>query len=783
MLPRARQASIALTLLVGVIIPFSALTEYDGIHLGKGLLKEVTQAPCVRLFSSQGTVGCRTRSREGATAPLYYLSGFGEDDQHEYMNLEEGVAVVMPASMLNSTVLEFLKAQSPARTRGVIVLEESKDMAADFERDSVSPDVSTPQGDGTPSAAFTVGPDHAWNPRGSGLLNQKHDFPVVLASVDGDSTGVGAAQVKAWAQHNGGLRRAGPLPRYKAKFDFYFGPDSPSTRAESDLTSADCLSWRDVAGNPAPQCLPIGGQSVWGTFGGRTGLQTKPSVLLTTAMDGLSFFHERTPAANEAVASILTLLAATSALKNASRAGALDLDAAPYNLAVAFFQADEWGFAGSRRFARDISPGGVDCPATVPDNSSRDGSGACVGSDGVYPSMAFKDLAEKGFVHVLAVDQVGVLGTGGQAGSLPLTALYDKTPPTAVLDAIDRAAASMAPSQAVMVTSLDGSGALPPSPFTSFARGTPALSGAILTGYGETFIDPRYHSHEDTAAVLDPTALSSVAALVARAFWKLAAGPGEGAASAAELEAIGVEPAFVSDLLDCLTRDWDCPAMKAFRDSEISNLKDYLQMSYLYTPPVPRPPTYYAGVLAPYQGLPLVQHLDKSSHAEGVDTGIYAAWPAGQVFPVGAHDKAYVVPKPLEAFLRAWLGHTLGQGGEDAPVACQGPSDCSDLTCDAGLSTRECVLDACVCRTAAFYHTALDPGLAPLPEPGLFAVSDPAAPNWAEPNWEDIGLAVFPDAGSRMEATALGVGVGVAALSVVGALVLQRSLIKHHYFD
>ncbi|EKU19967.1 hypothetical protein NGA_2100320, partial [Nannochloropsis gaditana CCMP526] len=95
------------------------------------------------------------------------------------------------------------------------------------------------------------------------------------------------------------------------------------------------------------------------------------------------------------------LLAATSALKNASRAGALDLDAAPYNLAVAFFQADEWGFAGSRRFARDISPGGVDCTATVPDNSSRDGSGACVGPDGVYPSMAFKDLAEKGFVHVL----------------------------------------------------------------------------------------------------------------------------------------------------------------------------------------------------------------------------------------------------------------------------------------------------------------------------------------------------------------------------------------------
>jgi len=766
----------AAALVLLLLQPPGSHAGYDGAHVGASLLKDVAHAPCVRLFSSQGTTGCRTPSHEGTTAPLYHLAGFGAADQQAFLRLDKGVAVVMSASMLNATVLDFLASHAPARTQGVIVLEEES-ATATFP----SPDVPTPQGQGTPSAAFTIGPTHAWNPAGSGLVMQKYDFPVVLATAAGEGKGDGAAQVKAWAQHNGGLDRQGPYPRYKAVFKFYFGPSSSSSSAEP-LTSADCLGWKDVEGNLVPQCLPMGGQSVWASLGGRTGLQSKPTVLLTAAMDGVSLFHDKTPAANEAVASILTLLAATSALHNASLSGKIDLNIAPNNLAVAFFQADEWGFAGSRRFVRDISPGGFTCASPIPGNQSRDGTGACMGPQGVYPSLAFQDLTLEKFAHVLAVDQVGVLPAAA-AAAVPLTALYNGAPPTALLQALASATTSLGIDSTASITPLDGAGSMPPTPFTSFLREAPGMSGVVLAGYGKgggaaagaEFIDPRYHSHMDKGSFLDAASLTTVATLVARTAWSLASGGEEG------MEGIVVQQEFIEEFLTCLTEDWNCPAMKPYREAERASLKNYLGWSHVYSPPVPTPPNYYSGVLASYQGLALTQHT-----MEGGSSGIFAAWPAEEVFVPSKEDKFYVVPKPLEAFLKGWLAYTLGGGGKAAPAAnipCKASEDCDGLQCDNNLSTRECFIDTCICRTASFYHTALDPGLAPQPEPGIFTILDKNTPNYAEPNWANIGLAVFPDTSARVEGAALGVGFGVVAVSAMGAWFVQRALVKHHYFD
>ena len=770
----ARGTSLLLLCLTASQLPAATLA---GMHLGESLLREVGHAPCVRLFSSQGTTGCRTPSHAGTTAPLYYLQDLASPAMQAFQALGQGVAVVMPMALFNATVMEFLAAQTPARTQGVIVVEE--DDAAGDNFAAASPDVPTPQGQGTPSAALTLGPGRAWNPLGNGLALEAYDFPVVLA------TGTEGAQVQAWARHNGGLGKDGPFPRYKAVFDFYFGPASSSTPMPGDLdnstsphpvTSSDCLTWRDLAGTVTPQCMPMGGQSVWASVGGRTGLQTKPTVLLTAAMDGASLFHDRTPAANEAVSSLVAVLAAISALVNASVTNAIDLAAAPNNVAVAFFQADEWGFAGSRRFVQDIGRAGFACASPVPGNLTRDGSGACVAPSGVHPSLAFQDLALDDLVHVLAVDQVGVLNPGG-VSTVPLTAHFNGDTPTALLDALAAATTSLGTGVA-SVTPLDGGGALPPTPLTSFLRAAPELSGAVLAGYGAAFIDPRYHSHQDNATFVNLAALPTAATLLARTAWTLASGDDAAAASPAALAAIQVEQGFVDMLFACLTEDWDCPAMKPFREAESANLKEYLGRSYVYTPPVPHPPNFYSGVLASYQGLPLAMHVDPTSS----DSDVVAAWPAdGPAFVASPEDKFYVVPKPLEAFLRGWLAYTLGHA--EAVVTCVGPKDCEGQTCDGGLSTRECIHGACICRTAAFYHTALDPGVGPLAAPDTFTVLSSDTPNWAEPNWADIGLAVYPDTSPHMEATALGLGLGMAGLSVLGALWVQRVLVKQHFFD
>lgn len=797
---------LPLFVLLICLLPTATIAGFDGQHLAASLLKEVEGAPCVRLFSSQGTTGCRTPHHDGTTAPLYSYT-----TAKDFQALDQPVAVVLPLSLFNDpAVMNVVAARAPTLTQGVIVLDD--DQASPSTTTYISPDLPTPQGQGSPSAAFTIGPTHAWNPTGNGLSMQKFDFPIVLA------TGASAQEVAKWAEHNGDLSSKAPYPRYKAVFDFYFGPSSSPAAVNGDggggdLTSSDCLNWHDVEGKLTPQCMPMGGQSVWGSLGGRTGLQKKPTVLLTAAMDGTSLFRDMTPAANEAVASIVALLAATSALANASALGAIDINTAPNNLAVALFQGDEWGFVGSRRFAQDIALGGVTCvnDPVVPLNLSRDGSGACVGPTGVYPSLAFTDLELGKLVHVLAVDQVGVLPPQVNADdpSVPLTALYDgdgdDAAPTVVLEALAAAVASLrgggsAAAATAEVTPLSSPGAMPPTPLTSFlreARSTALpvpLSGVVLAGYngdkGGAFLDPRYHSHQDNVTFLgeDPAiALGTVATLLARTAWGLMVG-GDAPPDAATLATIEVEPAFVSALLTCMTEDWNCPLLKQFRQGEMENLKHYLGRSYVYTPPVPSTPNYYSGIIASYQGLPLA--VTHNNNANGDDDGgasVKAAWPeTGPAFVSDAEDRFYVIPKPLEASLRGFLAHTLEKASSNAAtplISCQSTTDCETHACDGNLSSMECLASVCVCRTRAFYHTALDPGLAPKETPDTFTVVDPKSPNWAEPNWQTIGLSVFPDTSRRVERTALGVGLGVVAMSALGALLVQRVLTKHHYFD
>lgn len=85
--------------------------------------------------------------------------------------------------------------------------------------------------------------------------------------------GDSVAQVKSWAQQNDKFGTQ-DYPRWKGIFKFYFGP-------EREMTSTECLTWKNVKDELEPQCKPMGGQSVWASLGGRSGLQGKQTVLLT----------------------------------------------------------------------------------------------------------------------------------------------------------------------------------------------------------------------------------------------------------------------------------------------------------------------------------------------------------------------------------------------------------------------------------------------------------------------------------------------------------------------
>lgn len=104
--------------------------------------------------------------------------------RHPRQALTQPVGVVLPAALLNGTVLAYLATHAPRLTAGVIVLEDEPGLEEDarMAAGAFSPDVTTPQGQGTPSAALTMGPAHAWNAHGNGIALQEYAFPVVLAT-------------------------------------------------------------------------------------------------------------------------------------------------------------------------------------------------------------------------------------------------------------------------------------------------------------------------------------------------------------------------------------------------------------------------------------------------------------------------------------------------------------------------------------------------------------------------------------------------------------------------
>jgi len=122
----------------------------------------------------------------------------------------------------------------------------------------------------------------------------------------------------------------GTFPQNAAKFEFDMGPDG--------LTSTQCLH--------SGQCLPLGGQSVWGTMG--TLDESKKLVFIAANMDSNAMFHDAAVGATSTASDIVAVMAAVRALSN------VNLSALPHQLAFGLFQGEAWGRLGSRRFVAEV---------------------------------------------------------------------------------------------------------------------------------------------------------------------------------------------------------------------------------------------------------------------------------------------------------------------------------------------------------------------------------------------------------------------------------------------
>lgn len=166
-------------------------------------------------------------------------------------------------------------------------------------------------------------------------------------------------------------------------------------------------------------------------------------------------------------------------------------------------------YVSSRKFVQDIKS--FTCNNYIGVAQSHV-TGIPMCADPVYPSMLFTKILkdsnvsnpEGGIKFAIALDQIGSINQVSSDGDTELHIHSSKLDST-VLSKIKIAAEST--SKIILTPSTTT--AMPPSPLSSFSRELGALSEecAVITGYGDSFTDPRYHSHYDNASFVSDVAV------------------------------------------------------------------------------------------------------------------------------------------------------------------------------------------------------------------------------------------------------------------------------------
>lgn len=675
----------------------------------------------MRLIGATRDVGCST-GPNGVTGYLYVADTQADIASFTTFSDKLSRAVLLPPGLLTAANIATLS--SVPYLAGLLVTPGPFNPSEGF-----SP-ASAVLPDGRPSA-------RAWNPAGRNLTQARYPFPIVSLAADE------AADLRAKGLVNQGRASYTSFPQHAVRLFFYMGPDG--------LTSGGCLD--------AQQCLPLGGQSVWGSLGplhaapqegrgrGSGAGPQRPVVMAVASLDAGGLFHDSSFGADATVSGLVALLAAAHAL------GALPASRAlPLQILVGAFQGEAYGRIGSRRWLREV--GAFNCSALVPGASSATGVPFCAAP--LRTSLAFTGLAPGDFATVIAADQVGARGLSSLwlrgwatasrgAAPSPLGSGDSSTETVAAVFAAAAGAGLLGPITALPAAAPQA--APPPSPVETFLESAGSASGSgsgvtalMLSGYDSAYASRVYHSQYDNATTVDAGVVTAAATLLARSLFALATNASTPAAAAAAVPASLVANAtVVASLLSCLTVSAQCPLFSSLLGIPADQLPAYL----------------------PAGPLPLY-------------TSVYTR-------PYMAGSNGYVVaPSPVEGLARNFLAVALAGGdpfGSPVPQ-CNATAGCAG-------AASECIAGTCVNATS-FYHDALSPAVTPSDvNYGQYAVDasqvTPSDPAWAEPYWSGkIGVTLLLADSPATEGGVLAAGL-VTAIACVGITWLLTRYLDTHY--
>ncbi|OWZ06353.1 putative membrane protein [Phytophthora megakarya] len=685
-----------------------------------------TGGECVRLFHSGGSVGCRSLTRSDM-APLYpitsaedlqsFVSGSASDQ-----DADAKYVLVMAESLLSYDAIS----DALDRIGGLFVFPEANSNA--------SFDAATPQGDGTVDGILNpfTSEKTKWNPTGNGLMTESLPFPVVM--LQNASTG---AEFTKRAQINS---KDGAGATYKAFMNYYFGPE--------EMNSLKCLNFVNIYGDRSSKCDPIGGQSSWAMRGN---LKSDEIIMAMAGMDATSPSHVLAPGANTGASGLVALLAAAHALKG------LPDSAFEKKVVFAAFQAEKYGFVGSRKFLSDLQkftkdPEGA-CPYPVDDSSSPMGKSFCTSP--MLSSTEFTNLKLANISYAIAVDQVGILP---KSGNFTLHVNPNANDSSDLIDAILNA-----PSAASAVAE-GNTGSLPPTPLSSFVNGAEYgqsdLVSAVLAGYDDSYTSERtYNSRHDEFTLLDVDAVVQAAQVLAESIFTLASSN----ATSAQMDKIEVDTWLVESMLSCVSTDWNCDLMKKYSQFMVTTLIEYLSLTDSAWPSYSVPATLYPGPINVDRSMLVLKPSDSTYYS---------------LFNESWSDDDYAVrlfPNAYEFFARSFLASAMVPNATaDAAPTCSQTQGCSDSG-----KGMECVYPGVCVTKNAFHHEASSPGIQRTSTLVQYDVVNSSMPLWTEPKWaEDIGSYSFPDPGAWIGWITLAIGVVVTGAGVGLAFMVLGSVQK-----
>ncbi|KAL2608334.1 hypothetical protein R1flu_026907 [Riccia fluitans] len=485
---------LVLAICSGVCFGLKSVPEIEN-----SMYQMVDGTACVRLLSIQGEVGCAGPSRKAVHAPLWYLSDAS-------LRLSRKTTIVMPLPALHDFLNRIVNEPSLAKhVAGVLVESDVGEQNATI----FSPDAKFPQAEFAPYKA-----QYIWNPPGSGVLQQRFNFPVFLLTPES------TASVKMLIASN--EKRNYEYPLHVAEFDMVMQSTKSGTH-----DSVSCLKeWA---------CLPLGGYNVWSALPAlnASAPTENPIVLVMAAMDSASLFRDATPGADSPLSGLIAMLAAADALSRVP-----DVDQFQKQIIFLAVTGEAWGYLGSRRFLRELASGN--------------------------PSLSGLSMSR---IH--QVLEVGSVGKAVDAGRATLYFHKQKDQVSMatqqIVEALQSSASSLTGAQHVGAVEIKPASKLnpgvPPSSIMSFIQKNSSTAAVVLQEFDKVFKNPAYHSDLDGVNNIDKNSIAGTAALIARTVYLL----GDSAANSTQLQSIDVNSSLVDDLVGCLiaqTPGMECDLVK-----------------------------------------------------------------------------------------------------------------------------------------------------------------------------------------------------------------------------